>query len=77
MKGIFATVVILGVALIVVPVPNAEEFEWFPPDVAREIAKFHDTMNSGAIQQAPRDFSLSFRNVGEGFQKIVNDQPDR
>ena len=69
--------VILGAALIVIPIPNAEEVEWFPPDVAREIAKFHDAMNSDAIQQAPRDFSLRFRNVGEGFQKIVNDQLDR
>jgi hypothetical protein len=77
MKGIFTTLAILGVALIVIPIPNAEEVEWFPPDVARDIAKFHESMNSEAIARAPRDSSLRLRPVGKGSQKIVNDQLDR
>jgi hypothetical protein len=77
MKHTCMTLAILGVSLMILPIPNIDEVEWFSPDVAREIAKFHDAMNSDPIQQAPRDFFLRFRNVGEGFQKIVNDQPDR
>ena len=76
MKSKIKTLAILGVALMLLPIPNVDEVEWFPPDIGREIAKSAEVKNSeNAVQ--PRDTSLEFRTVRDGVQKIVNDQSYR
>jgi len=77
MKGLFTSLAILGAALIIIPIPIADEVEWFPPDLARDIAKFHEARNSEDAMQLPHDSSLRFGTVGEGFQKTLNDQLNR
>lgn len=77
MKGTFTMLAVLGVALTVLPIPNVDEIEWFPPYVARDIAKFSETVNSEDAQRPQRDSYLRFRATGGVVQKIVNDQLHR
>jgi hypothetical protein len=50
MKPTFATMAILGITLMLLPITNADEVEWFPPDIARDIAGFYMPVASGALQ---------------------------
>ena len=77
MKRTFGMLAVLGVALTVLPIPNVDEVEWFPPYVARDIAQFREAVNPEDAQRLQRDSYLGFRATDGVVQKIGNDQLHR
>ena len=77
MNGKYITLALFGVALMLFPLLDVNEVEWFPPDISREIAKSSEVKNSENAAQPQRDTFLKFRAVSDGVHEIVNDQVDR
>ncbi len=69
MKHTCMTLAILGVSLMILPIPNIDEVEWFPPDIARDIAGFYMPVALGAIQISTTNEALRINNLVVGSQR--------
>ncbi len=68
MNGKSITLAVFGVALMLLPIPDVDEVEWFPQDINPVIAKSTEVNYSENAAQTPRDASSKFK---------TNDQLDR
>lgn len=69
MKHTCMTLAILGVSLMILPIPNIDEVEWFPPDIARDVAGFYMPVASGALQISATNEALRILDQVAGSQR--------
>ncbi|MDR3605692.1 MAG: hypothetical protein P4L38_13760 [Syntrophaceae bacterium] len=69
MKHTCMTLAILGVSLMILPIPNIDEVEWFPPDIARDVAGFYMPVASGALQISATNEALRILDQVVGSQR--------